>query len=427
MKHPKGYLVQRNKVWYAYYYDEDEKYMGKSLKTEDKRAAKRKLKELLEVLGHNQQQKQLFEMYEKLILHHPELVVQPEPDKPVEAMSREELLEHFTRKVAPVQLQTEWTPPLILGKSKKVPGTTQTANMSVDDFWTAFSAAREDRVSNSTIKNYGVCWKNFITLIHPNTLSQITPESIRRFVGLRREKDIKESSLHSDMISLQTIMKWAIEEGYYTESNPVVEAKKKIIFKREAKKEIRALSEEQLNKCLEIAKDTNRDVYLSFAIAAYSGCRITEVGSLRWEDSINFEANTLTIKPRKKSKGISESDVKTDSSQRTIRLFPQLKDILLEYKQDFGYIIYPGRKIRHPFDINTCTIKKFKAGLGLKWFSFHTLRHTFVSLLLQQGVPLVMVSKLVGHSNVQITFDTYFHLDTKSLEGISLTNGISPK
>ena len=49
-----------------------------------------------------------------------------------------------------------------------------------------------------------------------------------------------------------------------------------------------------------------------------------------------------------------------------------------------------------------------KAGLSHR--GLHWLRHTFASLLLQQGESLVYVKEQMGHSSIQITVDTYGHL-----------------
>jgi integrase len=40
----------------------------------------------------------------------------------------------------------------------------------------------------------------------------------------------------------------------------------------------------------------------------------------------------------------------------------------------------------------------------------HTLRHTFASRLFAKGADVKEVSELLGHANVQITYDTYIHL-----------------
>jgi len=47
---------------------------------------------------------------------------------------------------------------------------------------------------------------------------------------------------------------------------------------------------------------------------------------------------------------------------------------------------------------------------GLHRFRFHDLRHTFGSLLIQDGASLTYVKEQMGHSSIQITVDTYGHL-----------------
>ena len=47
---------------------------------------------------------------------------------------------------------------------------------------------------------------------------------------------------------------------------------------------------------------------------------------------------------------------------------------------------------------------------GIKNASLHTTRHSHVSILLSNGVPLVAVSARVGHANSNITLKTYAHM-----------------
>ena len=42
--------------------------------------------------------------------------------------------------------------------------------------------------------------------------------------------------------------------------------------------------------------------------------------------------------------------------------------------------------------------------------SLHTLRHTFGSYMLRHGTPIEVVSKLMGHANVKVTYDKYIHV-----------------
>ena len=73
------------------------------------------------------------------------------------------------------------------------------------------------------------------------------------------------------------------------------------------------------------------------------------------------------------------------------------------------------------FSSSTCTyreasnlVKQFKrlcGQLGIRKYTFHSLRHTFCTLLAKQGVPLKTASELAGHSNIALTAKVYTHVD----------------
>ncbi len=54
-------------------------------------------------------------------------------------------------------------------------------------------------------------------------------------------------------------------------------------------------------------------------------------------------------------------------------------------------------------------VRRVKAS-GLPRIRFHDLRHTFATLALQAGVPLKVVSDILGHKNISITADLYSHV-----------------
>ncbi len=47
---------------------------------------------------------------------------------------------------------------------------------------------------------------------------------------------------------------------------------------------------------------------------------------------------------------------------------------------------------------------------GVHMIRLHDLRHTFASLLIQQGAPLTYVMEQMGHHSIRVTVDTYGHL-----------------
>jgi integrase len=53
---------------------------------------------------------------------------------------------------------------------------------------------------------------------------------------------------------------------------------------------------------------------------------------------------------------------------------------------------------------------------GLPRIRFHDLRHTAATLLLQEGMPVTVVSRMLGHASAKLTLDTYSHVLADSLD-----------
>ena len=74
-------------------------------------------------------------------------------------------------------------------------------------------------------------------------------------------------------------------------------------------------------------------------------------------------------------------------------------------------MVFPST-IGTPID-PTNLLKKFRQALkkaGLRKLRFHDLRHTSASLMLNNGVDVLVASKRLGHSKPSITLDVYGHL-----------------
>ncbi len=66
-----------------------------------------------------------------------------------------------------------------------------------------------------------------------------------------------------------------------------------------------------------------------------------------------------------------------------------------------------------PNNLYSRTFKPAARAIGKPDLRWHDLRHTYGSLLLDQGEDLVYVSRQLGHSNISITADVYSHLIRK--------------
>lgn len=135
-----------------------------------------------------------------------------------------------------------------------------------------------------------------------------------------------------------------------------------------------------------------------------AGLRRGEIANLKWAD-VDFKKNQLYIAPNKTEK------------HRFVPIADDLRKALEKAKQGRKkeiYVINVGEtEKRNSKDYLTAYYLKATSGLPFNC-TIHKLRHTFASHLVQNGIDLYRVSKLLGHSSIQMT-EIYAHLATADL------------
>jgi integrase len=146
---------------------------------------------------------------------------------------------------------------------------------------------------------------------------------------------------------------------------------------------------------------------------------------LKWAD-IDLETGTVQVKRGRSRalKGFKDEAPKTKRGQRKIVVAPLAVDALREHRRrqveerlrlgdiyhDQGYVFTTetGEPLsawgaRRVYD-------RVVKGAGLERIRPHDLRHSAATLLLLQGVPVKVVSEILGHASVAITMDLYSHV-----------------
>ncbi|MEV6795924.1 site-specific integrase [Streptomyces sp. NPDC051320] len=163
-----------------------------------------------------------------------------------------------------------------------------------------------------------------------------------------------------------------------------------------------------------------------FELALHTGLRKGELLGLRWED-LNLTGGTASIRrtlQRTNTSGLTALPTKTQSSERRIALptpcvvsLEQLRARQLQEReaagagwQHSGYLF--TRPDGAPIEGSTLT-RNFNTLLhraGLRRIRFHDLRHSAATLLLEQGVELVVIKELLGHAHIGVTASVYAHV-----------------
>lgn len=163
-----------------------------------------------------------------------------------------------------------------------------------------------------------------------------------------------------------------------------------------------------------------------FTVMFWTGMRRGEALALRSED---YKDGSLHIYHQIKYEKDGFMDLKTDSSERTIKVTEPVRAILEPIQSElknngflFGY--------EHPLPITNLQ-RAFSKGIqasGVKKIRIHDLRHSFATNAIASGVNIVALSKYLGHSTIQQTLETYVHaLEKTDDELVEIMNSLSKK
>jgi integrase len=172
------------------------------------------------------------------------------------------------------------------------------------------------------------------------------------------------------------------------------------------------LTVEEIGKLLgELADPWRTAIY----VAVTTGLRVSELLALKWAD-MNFTLGEIHL-----SRGIVRQHIgmmKTEASRKPVPLNAGLADVLLNwrgrcpYNQDADYIFAsPDKNGSQPYwptagmedHVRPAALR---AGIG-KRFGWHTLRHTYGTLVNSQGADVATTQALMRHANASITMDRY--------------------
>jgi integrase len=205
------------------------------------------------------------------------------------------------------------------------------------------------------------------------------------------------------MALLKRMLNLAIDWGYL-KVNPVCKIR---FFSERENDRVRVLTEEEEVRLLGSCTEELKPVIL---VALHTGMRRGEILSMKWSDQ-DLINNDIRV-PHSKS-----------GRPRFIPVNQTLRTVLLglREKDQVGALIFPLKSVRVAFE-------KACRDAEIKGLTFHDLRRTFGTRLLERGVNIVTISRYYGHSSVLVT-QRYLHpRDELNREGVERLNApcVSP-
>lgn len=243
---------------------------------------------------------------------------------------------------------------------------------------------------------------------------------------LLRVSGISKSSANKSRELLNMALKDAVTQGSIR-NNPVADTKP---YPRAAPS-ITVLSKEKLKVFLKAASGSEWN--LEIMLALFCGLRKGEILGLKFGDvdivnetvHIQRQITSNPIIPKGQSKiedyRVEEKAPKTENSFRILKLpfilvqeINKRAELIQQNKAEKGdsfidcdYISCQENGLPHSLSAMNNALTKLCKRNGLPHITVHGLRHMYATILLEQGVPLVKISALLGHSSVSTTYEFY--------------------
>src|SRR3989339_593259 len=249
--------------------------------------------------------------------------------------------------------------------------------------------------SPKTIKSYSACLKDYLFFVK-NQVLPFNLELLRKFLFLKFKKGLSSQTVN---VHLKAIKFFYREVLNFTQNIDIK-------FAKTPQKLPVVLSKTEILKIIDSISNQKHKLLITLSYGA--GFRVSEAINLRVGD-LDLEQMTIHIKEAKGKKD-------------RITVFPEklkidmLNLIVGRDKNDFVFASERGGKL------TTRTAQKIfknalkKAGIN-KEAHFHSLRHSFATHLLENGVDVRYVQALLGHQNIRTT-QLYTHVTNPMLRNV---------
>ena len=238
-------------------------------------------------------------------------------------------------------------------------------------------------------------------------LGEISPKSLAAYKAQRRIEQAAPATINKELQLVRHAFNIAMREWEWCRENPMHRVSMEQV-RNEVDRWLTANEEERL---LAASSPWLQEIIL---FALHTGMRQGEILNLRWEE-VDFTRGTLMVMKSK------------NGTRRTIPLNSTVYALLAAKQAATGTSCGPvftsplGNTLQVRFLVREFCDARDRA--GIPDFRFHDMRHTFATRLVQRGIDLYKVQRLLGHKTGTMT-QRYAHHSPESLrDGVNVLDG----
>ena len=253
------------------------------------------------------------------------------------------------------------------------------------------------RYSPSTVSTYLSCLTHFFNFHKTKNIETLSKQDILYYLEFLVKKGYSKSSQNQYINSIKFYYEKFLEreKQYYFIDRPIKDKKLPIVLSKE---EVQSLFNQVYNL-----------KHKTILVLIYScGLRISELINLKIND---IDTQRMLIQIRN-SKG---------NKDRQVQLAEQIHQLIKRYNNEYNpkQFLFNGL---NSFQYSTASIQKIIKRAAIKAdirknVTPHTLRHSFATHLLEDGIDIRYIQTILGHSNIQTT-QIYTHVSSRHLKNI---------
>lgn len=250
-------------------------------------------------------------------------------------------------------------------------------------------------VEEKTRDTYKIALKQFCGYLMSKGINTPTRDEIIEYREFLKENH-KPTTVNSYLIAIRNLYSYLEYEGITKDITKNIKG-----IKLEQKHLKRGLSKEEISKVLDVCKDNRERLMVKMMINL--GLRCNELVNIQLEDFYDDKGVIMLKVLGKARNGLKQDSIKIDN-----RLFDMISDYVREYSIT-DYLFTSTSNHNKNGKLTTKTIRLTitnlfkKADLDMNMISTHSLRHSTVELLLENGVDLKEVSEFVRHKSIEVT------------------------
>lgn len=280
----------------------------------------------------------------------------------------------------------------------------------MEDEIAAYLLVKEcEGLAKSTLYEYRLYLTAFNAYVHSKPLDKITNADIAGWIVSERNEGYKDSSILARQRALRIFFNWCVEYDYLTKS-PLRMKNPKV---KDAVTRVASLA--AIQKVLQFPPDTWTD-YRNIALVYLlldTGMRIGEAVGLALTN-INLDSRLVSIPPGKNGEGrvVPFTVGCAEAIDRYLFIRPRSP----WGKWLFNSSLHGNARNRLSTGGARALLYKFYARIGVGPINPHSIRHLFATKALNDGLRVEIVSRILGHSSVDLTLKVYANLMTDTIQ-----------